>query len=145
MTYFNPKTSHIFVSITTILFTLLFLLVSPSYTQADQTLSYTYNNLGLISSIDGQRTDVSDITRFEYDTQGNLTKIINALNHETLISAYDPNGRPQTIIDPNGAITELRYDLRGYLISFTTEENSIQLTYNPAGKIILISLAGGQT
>ena len=132
------------VATTTLLALLLLLLASP-YAQADQTLSYSYNNQGLIATIDGARTDVTDITTFEYDAQGNRTKITNALGHVTQITAYDPSGHPLTLIDPNGAVTELRYDPRGRLISQTAEGNSTLLSYDATGNIKQITQAHGQT
>ena len=44
----------------------LCLLVSLSLAQAAQTVSYSYNAQGQIASIDGPRTDVSDVTTFRH-------------------------------------------------------------------------------
>ncbi len=41
--------------------------------------SYSYNSQGRLASIDGPRTDISDVTRFEYDTHARVVKMINAL------------------------------------------------------------------
>ncbi|MCK5831914.1 MAG: RHS domain-containing protein [Methylococcales bacterium] len=109
-----------------------------------RTTTYTYNSQGLIATIDDSRTDVSDITTFEYDAKGNRIKITNALGQITQITAYDPSGRPLTIVDPNGAITELSYDLRGRLTNQITEGNSTRLSYDPAGNIKQIKQATGQ-
>ncbi|MDX1430765.1 MAG: DUF6531 domain-containing protein, partial [Rhodothermales bacterium] len=98
--------------------------VTDTTTGASRTTTRTYtpdglpnSPEGLLASIDGPRTDAADITRFEYDEAGNLTKTTNALNHETLVTDHDPHGRPLTIVDPNDAVTELRYDVRGRLTS----------------------------
>jgi YD repeat-containing protein len=70
------------------------------HAQADRTTSYTYNHQGLIATIDGPRTDVSDVTTYEYDAKGNRTRITNALGHVTQIPDHDPSGRPLTLIAP---------------------------------------------
>ena len=51
--------------------------------------------------------------------RGNVHTITNPLGHVTQITAYDGNGRPLTIIDPNGLTTTLAYDARGRLTSRT--------------------------
>jgi len=38
------------------------------------TTTNIYNALGLLASVDGPRTDVADITSFDYDAQGNRIK-----------------------------------------------------------------------
>jgi YD repeat-containing protein len=86
----------------------------------ESTTSYTYNSLGLMESIDGPRVDVSDITTFGYDAQGNRTSITNTLSQVTQITAYDASGRPLTIVDPNEVTTQLTYDPRGRLLTRTT-------------------------
>ncbi|WP_428240810.1 hypothetical protein, partial [Gynuella sp.] len=65
---------------------------------SERTTSYTYNSLGLISSTDGPRTDVSDITTYDYDLDtGQLQTITNALGQVVTLSDYDSSSRPQTI------------------------------------------------
>lgn len=113
--------------------------------QAERTHAYTYNSQGLIETLDGARTEVVDTTRFEYDAQGNRTKIINAKGHITQITDHDPSGRPLKMIDPNGAITEWEYDRRGRLISQTVEENHTQINYDATGNLKQIIQATGQT
>ncbi|MCP4127870.1 MAG: hypothetical protein GY753_12505 [Gammaproteobacteria bacterium] len=112
-------------------------------TMADQTITYTYNPLGLVETIDGPRVDVNDITRFDYDAQGNRTHITNALGHITQISAHDASGRPLTLIDPNGVTTQLTYDARGRLLTRTTDGHITTLTYDGVGNVINITQADG--
>jgi len=126
-------------------FSLAFLLLSVSAnSHADQTITYTYTDLGLIEIIDGSRTDVADITTFGYDTEGNRTSITNALGHITQISAHDLSGRPLTIVDANGAETQLTYDVRGRLISQSTEGSTTTFSYDATSNVTQISQSNGQ-
>lgn len=94
----------------------MLLSISP-IAHADQTVSYTYNDLGLVATIDGSRTDLSDITTFAYDVSGNLAQVTNALGHVSQITSHDLSGRPLTLVDANSALTTLVYDVRGRLLS----------------------------
>jgi YD repeat-containing protein len=44
-------------------------------TNATRTWTYTYTAEGLLDTVDGPRTDVNDITDYDYDTQGNLVRV----------------------------------------------------------------------
>jgi len=109
----------------------------------EQTTINTYNVLGLIETIDGPRTDVNDITTFEYDVQGNLVRTINALGHETNITAYDAHGRPLTFVDANGTTTILAYDARGRLLTRTVDSQTTIFEYDGVGNIIKTTLLNG--
>ena len=130
----------------------LMLLLGISLTlpvQADRTTRYTYNTLGLVETVDGPRIDVSDITFYGYDTQGNRTLIRDALGHETQITAHDAAGRPLTLIDPNGLTTQLSYDPRGRLIGQAVSDGTITHTtvysYDPVGNLIGVTQPDGST
>ena len=82
---------------------------------ASRTWSYAWDPTGLLLSVDGPRgTSVGDVTSFTWDA-GKLTAVTDALGHATQITAHDLNGRPLTVVDPNGAVTDLAYDPRGRL------------------------------
>ena len=106
--------------------------------------------LGRLKEIDGPRTDVTDKTTFTYDGNYNLTKIKNALNQETEITARDAAGRPTTIEDPNGVETDLTYDTNGRLETITVApgtalEAVTTLDYSDAGDITDMELPNGTT
>ena len=109
----------------------------------ESTTSYTYTSLGLVEIIDGPRVDLSDITTFGYDAQGNRTSITNALNHITQITSHDASGRPLTMVDPNGAVTELTYDPRGRLLTRTTDGQTTSMDYDGVGNITRITQPDG--
>ncbi|MCU7853101.1 MAG: RHS repeat protein [Candidatus Thiodiazotropha sp. (ex Monitilora ramsayi)] len=114
---------------------------------ADRTTSYTYTAEGLVATIDGPRIDVSDITTYDYDTQGNRILIRNALGQETHTTAHDGAGRPLTVIDPNGLTTQLTYAPRGRLISQSvsdgTDTRVTDYTYDPVGNLTQVTSPDG--
>ena len=88
---------------------------------ADPEWNYTYNALGLVETIDGPRTDVVDITRNDYDAQGRLIKITNALGHTSELSDFTDDGKPQRQTDANGVVTLMTYHPRGWLATSTVK------------------------
>jgi len=100
-----------------------------------RTWSYSYNANGQVTQIDGPRTDVSDLTQFSYDAQGNLSRITDALGHATKITAYDADGHPLVIQDPNGLVTQLGYDNRGRLISRLEGTETTTYHYDAVGQL----------
>lgn len=89
---------------------------------AARTTTYTYNAQGQVLTENGPRTDVNDLTSYEYytDTQaqwtaGDLKSITNALGHTTRYLQYDRNGRVLQIQHPDGQTTHLQYHPRGWV------------------------------
>ncbi len=124
--------------------------LSPTVTGTARIWTYTYNSLGQVLTADGPRTNTNDITTYSYypDTTaahhvGDLWKITNALGHITTFNAYDANGRPLTITDPNGLVINLGYDTRGRLTQKTIDGNSTQYTYDAAGNLIEVIQPSG--
>jgi YD repeat-containing protein len=105
--------------------------------------SYTYNTAGQVLTVDGPRTDVTDVTHYAYDTQGNLLTVSNALNQVTTLGGYDANGRPGSITDPNGLVTSLTYDARGRLTSRSSGGETTSYTYDGAGNMTNVALPSG--
>lgn len=91
--------------------------------------------VGLLKSVDGPRTDVSDATAYTYYgtigaacsstlsgcgyRPGDLWKVTNALGRVTEVLAYDATGRPLAVKDSNGVITETLYYPRGWVATVT--------------------------
>jgi RHS repeat-associated protein len=91
---------------------------------AARTWTYTYNLLGKPLTVDGPRTDVTDVTTYAYyasdDPSGNykagdLASVTNALSQTTQLTQYDAAGRLKKTIDANGLETILDYWPRGWL------------------------------
>lgn len=116
-------------------------------------------------TINGPRTDVSDITVLDYweDSSpgvactttmggacGQLKSITNAAGHPpTTFDAYYPDGRLQQMTDPNGLVTTYTYDLRGRLdtVTETPPTGLPRLTdydYDDAGQLDKVTLPNGQ-
>jgi YD repeat-containing protein len=51
---------------------------------------------------------------------GDLATVTNAAGHTTSYLAYDGNGRPKVVSDPNGLVTQYDYWPRGWLKSRST-------------------------
>jgi RHS repeat-associated protein len=109
------------------------------YGYAD-TPSAGYPLVGLLQSVDGPRTDVSDVTTYSYyqttdlsgcanlgktcHNLGDLQKVTNALGQTTTYWTYDKNGRVTRIQDANGTFTDLTYHARGWLLTRTVRANA---------------------
>src|SRR5512143_2692407 len=72
------------------------------------TFTYTMaSGVKQLTSIDGPRTDVSDTTAYQYTAAGYLSRITDAVGHQTNITSLDGMGRPLSITDSNGIVTDL--------------------------------------
>jgi YD repeat-containing protein len=108
-----------------------------------RTLTNAYDTRGLLTAIDGPRTDVVDVSTFAYDTRGNLTETTNALGQRRKVTAYDAHGRPLVLEDPHGLVTTLAYDARGRLLSRNAGGQVTRFAYDGAGNVTKTTLAGG--
>jgi RHS repeat-associated protein len=107
---------------------------------ADRVSTVTYNAMGLVESVDGPRTDVSDITHYAYDTQGRLATVTDALGHVTTYDTYDPYGNPGRTVDANGVVTTMTYTPEGWLSTTTRDAtgtpSTTTVTYDAVGNVI---------
>lgn len=92
--------------------------------------TYTYYPTGLltglIETIDGPRTDVTDVTKFYYDVlTGNLSEIVDPLQHSTLFLQYDKHGRVEITRDPNNLYKRLSYDDLGRVFEVRTGTSAL--------------------
>ena len=96
---------------------------------------------GLLRSVDGPRTDVADITTYDYDpANGNLAAITDAAGQVTRMTRHDAHGRVLARIDANGTTTELVYDARGRLLRRTVGAATTQMHYDASGQLLRITL-----
>jgi RHS repeat-associated protein len=57
------------------------------------------------------------VTTYAYDSNGNLTSIVNAMGHQVSLSSYNGLGLPGSTTDANGVITSYTYHANGNLLS----------------------------
>ena len=116
-----------------------------------RTWTYTYNGYGQVLTIDGPRTDVSDVTTIQYYTCatgyqcGQINTITDALGHVTTFSTYNAYGQPLTGTDPNGVPFTLTYDARQRLTSSELGTETTGYTYWPIGLLKLVTLPDSST
>jgi len=116
-----------------------------------RTWIYTYNQNGQVLTVDGPRTDASDVTTYAYypnndpdpGKRGNLATITNAAGHATQITAYNAHGQPLTIVDPNGLTTTLTYDARQRLTSRSVGGETTSFEYDGVGQVTKVTLPDG--
>jgi RHS repeat-associated protein len=124
--------------------------------------------VGLLTAIDGPRTDVVDVVSHSYRMadessciaapmtcpyrKGDLWKIVNAKNQTTEVLAYDSVGRAKSIKDVNGVITDVEYSPRGWLTASKVrgtndaseaDDRITRIEYDPAGTVHRVVLPDG--
>jgi RHS repeat-associated protein len=105
-------------------------------TKETQVWTYTYTPLGSIETEDGPRTDVNDITSYQYDPDGRIWRIVNAQGHVLEVLEYDPHGRPLKLKDQNAVVTTLSYDMRGRLTRQDVGGEVTVFSYDNKGRLI---------
>jgi len=118
---------------------------------------YTYDASGvLLQKVeDGPRTDVADLTTYDYypadaacagghlGCRGQLMQVTSALGHLSRMTRYSAHGQPEELIDPNGLVTILIYDVRQRLISVDAGGEITRYAYDPAGQLTRITRPDG--
>jgi RHS repeat-associated protein len=118
-------------------------------TSTSRTWTFSYSSLGQVLTVDGPRTDVSDVTNFSYYACntgyecGQVATITNALGQVVTFNAYNAHGQPLTITDANGVVTTLAYDSRQRLTSRTVNGEVTAFEYWPAGLLKKATLPDG--
>lgn len=123
---------------------------------APRAWTYTYNANGQVLTMDGPRTDVSDVTSYTYyandascstangghatGCRAQLESVTNALNQTTTVTEYNAHGQPLRIVDPNGLVTTMTYDLRQRLTSRTVGSEQTVYEYDDAGQLVKVTL-----
>ncbi|MGC1511094.1 DUF6531 domain-containing protein [Ketobacter sp.] len=113
--------------------------------------NYTYHDTAQLNvesiTVDGPRTDVTDATVKTYSTEGLLTESVDALGNSVQFQNHNPEGLPQTMIDSNNVVTELRYTTRGWLDTVTVKsamgDAVTDYNYYPNGLVQTISQPNG--
>jgi len=117
--------------------------VTPNVSRA---WTNTYDSYGRLLTVDGPRTDVSDVTTYSYYTCttgyqcGQLQTITDAVGNVTTYNSYNAHGQPLTITDPNGVVTTLTYDARQRLTSRQVGSEMTTFAYWPTGLLKQVTL-----
>jgi len=101
----------------------------PSGAVESLTTVLAFDTAHRLLSVDGSRTDVSDVTSYAYygDTdadsslRGRLHTVANALGHVTTLENYDVFGTARKSTDPNGIVTLRTTDARGRTTAVTNQ------------------------
>jgi len=84
-----------------------------------------------------------DITRFEYDEEGNQVRKTDALGHVTT-SAYDGNNRPVITTDANGHATRNEVNAVGAVTAVTDPLGAVtRFVFNAFGNVTQVTDPGG--
>ena len=126
-----------------------------TYQYCDAVDSTQCPQVGLLLSVTGPRTDLSQTTTYAYYLDsvatgcttpggachqiGDLKQVIDALGHTTTIVSYDAAGRPTRITDANGVNTDLTYTPRGWLQSRSVGGAMTSFSYYPYGEVKTIT------
>jgi RHS repeat-associated protein len=116
-----------------------------------RTWTYTYNSFGQVLTVDGPRTDVSDVTTVAYYNCatgarcGQINTLTNALGQVTTFNTYNAYGQPLTITDPNGVVTTLTYDARQRLTSSQVGTETTGYSYYATGLLHTVTLPDSST
>ena len=141
---------------------------STTYCEAADVTAGTCPLLGLVTQVDGPRTDVADVTSYTYypsddpscatapatcpHRKGDLWKTTNALGQVTEVLAYDGAGRALSLKDANGVITDMEYHPRGWLTarklrgpdnSVETDDAITRIAYFPTGLVQQVTQPDG--
>lgn len=99
-------------------------------------MAMTYNALGQVETIDGPRTDVADITTFEYnESDGTVESVTLPLSQTTTFDAHDAFGRVTRMTDPNGLVTTIAYNARGNITRMAVGQAVTTCEYYPDGTL----------
>ena len=117
-------------------------------TGTPRTWSYTYTTYGRVLTAtdpNGKTTTTSYYPDDDPDMgrRGNVATVTNAANHVTRFTAYNLHGQPTQIVDPNGLVTDLTYDLRLRLTSRKVGNELTTFSYEPTGLLKTVTLPDG--
>jgi len=111
--------------------------------------------VGLLLSVTGPRTDLTQTTTYSYYMTssatscgtpgaacyqaGDLYQVTDALGHTTTIASYDGAGRITRTTDANGINTDRTYTPRGWLASRSVGGATTTLGYTPYGAVASVT------
>lgn len=129
---------------------------TPTGTPVSRSTTFAYNAINQIASIDGPRTDVSDLTLFSYyqcstgNECGMLHQVTNPLGQVTSYDSYDAHGQVLQRTAAEGLVTTYTYDSRGRVLTITDtvpggSSRVRTYIYNALGLLATETLPEGET
>lgn len=140
------------------------------------TITYTYSSIVpsmvLTKVVNGQRTDVTDTTTYNYydanatctpstatplvdpitgvaptnfGCRGQLQSVVNALGKTATYNRYNHHGRVEQMTDMNGVVITNTYDLRQRLLSRKVGNETTSLVYDNAGQVTQLTMPDAST
>lgn len=97
--------------------------------------TYTWYANALLQSVDGPRTDLSDLTQYEYTASGALKKTTNALGEVTEVLEHTAAGLPQRVRLPSGQEQTYSYTPRGWLKTVSRNGDTMSMDYDAVGQL----------
>jgi len=135
-------------------------------TRSDRVTTWTYWGesagdppvlAGLVKQVDRPRsgTNFSDVTRYFYATTtdaahrvGDLVRVEQALTPTsflaTHIDRHDANGRPLSVRDANGTVSELEWHPSGWLRARRVDGQTTRFGYDATGRLTRLTLPTGE-
>jgi YD repeat-containing protein len=109
---------------------------------------YTYDAYGQVLTATDPNGKVTTTVYYaatdpDLGKRGNVQTVTNPLGHVTTVTAYDGNGRPTSITDPNGTVTTLNYHPRGWLASRTVGGETTGYIYDGVGQLTKVTQPDG--
>jgi RHS repeat-associated protein len=100
---------------------------------SSRTIYYSYTANGQLATVDGSRTDLSDVTTYTYDALGNVATVTDPLGHLTRYTSYNALGQPLSITYADGSVETRTYDAMGRVLTDTDAGRTTTNTYNSNG------------
>jgi len=72
-----------------------------------RTWAYSWNAMGQLLRVDGPLPGTRDTVTYTYTELGYLSSVTNELGHVTTVTAWNGRGQPATVVDPNGVTTHI--------------------------------------
>ncbi|WP_276521490.1 RHS repeat-associated core domain-containing protein [Shewanella sairae] len=115
-------------------------------TNNEREVSYDYDDFGNIIAIDGPRIDVADTVSIDYTAKGFKQTLTNGLGNKVFdVLSFDAFGRPLSVSDANGLLTQYRYNAQGQITRIKSDAEEVTLTYDKAGRLISRATKNGLT
>jgi YD repeat-containing protein len=112
--------------------------------------NWAYNRQGRVLSEDGPRTDITDVTEYEYHdaasadhAQGDLKTVRDAAGVVAEFTKYNKHGQVLESKDGNGVVTVNTYDERQRLRTSKTGTEQTTYTYDAVGQLTRVQQTDG--